>query len=67
MDPETLRAWQRIFRDFVIVLVGAFILVYETVAAASPNPYLIGAGLTALGVPPLLRLNVAKEKQREED
>lgn len=67
MDLETLRAWQRIFRDFVIVLIGAFILVYETVAAKAPNPYLIGAGLTTLGVPPLLRLNIAKEKQREED
>lgn len=61
MDLETLRAWQRIFRDFVIVLIGGFILVFETVVAKVPNPYLIGAGLAALGLPPALRLDRSKE------
>lgn len=67
MDIETFRAWQRIFRDLLIVAIGAFILIYETVVAPVPDPYLIGAGLTALGVPPLLRVNLTKERQREED
>lgn len=62
MDLETLRAWQRIFRDFVIVVIGAFILIYETVYAKTPNPYLIGAGLAALGLPPALRLNGDKKE-----
>lgn len=54
-DLEAIRAWQRILRDLVIVVVGAFMLVYETVGAKEPNPYVIGAGLVALGVPPALR------------
>lgn len=54
---ERWRARQRIFRDFVIVIVGAFMLIHETVWSKSPNVYLIGAGLAALGVPPLLRLD----------
>lgn len=65
MDLETLRAWQRIFRDFVIVVIGAFILIYETVLAKAPNPYLIGAGLAALGLPPVLRLDRAKEEENK--
>lgn len=63
-DFEALRAWQRIFRDAVIVIVGGFMLVYETVAASVPNPYVIGAGLVALGVPPALRYD---EKRRNGD
>lgn len=61
MDLEVWRAWQRIFRDFVIVLIGAFILVFETVVAKVPNPYLIGAGLAAFGLPPAFRLDRGKE------
>lgn len=54
-DFEAIRAWQRIARDTLIVVVGGFMLVYETIAVAVPNPYIIGAGLVAIGVPPALR------------
>ncbi len=60
----TIRAWQRIFRDLVIVGVGGFMLIYETVAAPVPNAYLIGAGLVMLGVPPALRFD---ERRRNGD
>lgn len=66
MDPEEARAWARIFRDFTIVVVGAFMLVYETVVAAEPNAYLIGAGLAALGLPPAFRLDEKRTSAREE-
>lgn len=61
---EELRAWQRIFRDFLIVIVGAFMLVHETIWSSDPNIYIIGAGLTALGIPPALRLD---ERLRDRD
>lgn len=63
-DFDTLRAWQRIVRDTVIVICGAFILIYETIGTLVPDPYLIGAGLVALGVPPALRYD---ERRRTED
>lgn len=63
-DFEAIRSWQRIARDALIVVVGGFILIYETVAAAVPNPYLIGAGLVAIGVPPALRYD---ERRRNGD
>jgi hypothetical protein len=56
VDPDVLRAWQTIFRDFVIVLLAAFMLIYETVWV-TPNAYIVGAGLTLLGIPPALRLD----------
>jgi hypothetical protein len=57
MSPETVRAWQRILRDVVIVAVGAFMLIHETVTKDVPNPYIIAAGLTMLGLPPALRFD----------
>lgn len=55
MDPEALRAWTRILRDFAIVIVGVFILLHETLSVGDPNPLLVGAGLVLLGLPPALR------------
>lgn len=57
MTPDVIRVWQGIFRDTVITLLAAFMLVFETVVVAAPNPYIVGAGLTLLGIPPALRLD----------
>lgn len=57
MDPKVVRDWVRILRDVAIVLVAGFMLIFETVFVRSPNPYVIGAGLTLLGIPPALRLD----------
>lgn len=57
MTPSTVRAWQRIFRDFVITMVATFILVHETISEQAPNWYLIAAALTLYGIPPALRLD----------
>jgi hypothetical protein len=35
LDPDALKAWQSIFRDVVITILASFMLVYETVFAAS--------------------------------
>lgn len=59
LDPDDFRAWVRIFRDLAIVILGTFMLVFETAFADSPNPLIVGAGLVALGLPPALRLDEA--------
>lgn len=59
LTPSIVRAWVAILRDVAIVAVAAFMLVFETVYAPEPNPYVIGAGLTLLGIPPALRLDSA--------
>lgn len=65
MNPEQVRAWQGIFRDIVITVLAAFMLVFETVVAIVPNVYIIGAGLTLLGIPPALRLDSLRKKGSE--
>lgn len=59
MQPVTAKAWTRILRDVAIVIVGAFMLVHETLNE-TPNAYIIGAGLVALGLPPALRLDARR-------
>jgi hypothetical protein len=67
LTPEQLRTWQNIFRDVTITVLAAFMLVYETVFTQNPNPYLIGAGLTLLGIPPALRLDHRRNRDTHED
>ena len=55
MTPEDVRAWGRVLRDLAIVVIGVFILLHEELSRRAPNPYLIAAGLVALGLPPALR------------
>lgn len=57
MDPVTFRAWVRNFRDIVITIIAAFILIYEAVFRATPNTLLVGAGMTLLGLPVAFRLD----------
>lgn len=66
MTPERVGAWQAIFRDVVITILAAFMLVFETVFAAVPNAYIIGAGITLLGVPAALRLDSFRRKADRE-
>lgn len=67
MDLTAWTSWLRIFRDALIVSVGTFMLVYETVFARTPNVELIGAGLVALGLPPVLRLDVRRTDDSNDD
>ncbi len=66
MDPNVLKAWQGIFRDVVITILATFMLSYETVFVGNPNAYIIGAGLTLLGIPPALRLDKLRKKPDED-
>lgn len=67
MTPEALSAWVPIIRDLAIVLVATFMLIYEVVVKTDPNPYVIGAGLTLLGVPPALRVDTKRRQRRNGD
>lgn len=61
MTPDVVRQWQRIFRDTVIVLIGMFMLVYETVWRESPDWQIIAAALTCFGLPPALRVDLRRK------
>lgn len=67
MTPQQIRAWQAIARDIVITVVATFMLIFETVGSESPNPYIIGAGLTLLGIPPALRIDRARRSNTDDD
>lgn len=62
--PDEYRAWIGVLRDAALIVVGIFMLIYET-AFVVPNPYIIGAGLTALGLPAALRLEVKRKPDDE--
>ncbi len=64
MDPDVLAAWTSILRDFVIVVLAAFLLIYEAVFTI-PNAYIVGAGLALLGVPPALRLDGRRKQKKQ--
>lgn len=67
MTPEEVREWVKIGRDVVIVAVGAFILIHETIAShGSPNLSLLGTGLALFGVPPALRYDYRKLRKAED-
>lgn len=66
LDPEEARAWIRVARDALIVIVGSFLLVWQGVFVQVPNLYVIGAGLAALGLPPVLRLDEARRRDADD-
>lgn len=59
MTPETARAWQRVLRDFVLILLGAFCLVFGVIWIKDPArlTIVIGASLALFGLPPALRFD----------
>lgn len=66
MQAEDLTQWVPIFRDLVIVVLAAFILVFETVITGNPNPYLVGAALTLLGAPAAIRVDALRRKSGDD-
>lgn len=65
-DRETVGFIQRTIRDFAVVVLGVFILVWQTVFTTAPNPLLIGAGLVLLGLPPALRVEQILNRENGE-
>jgi membrane protein insertase Oxa1/YidC/SpoIIIJ len=67
MTPEVFRAWHRVFRDFALVAVATFIMIWQTVAASDPNAILVGAAIAIYGLPPFLRLDEHRISSGSED
>lgn len=67
MQPENLNAWVSIFRDVMLVLVGTFLMVFAVVQIREPTVLgiVMGAGATALGVPPWLRVRESARREEE--
>lgn len=62
MNEATARAWMRIIRDALLVLVATFIAVHETISSGDPNFYLLAFAATLYGLPPALRLDERRFK-----
>ena len=53
-------------KDVVILLVAAFLAVYESVVEAEPNIYILGLAGTLFGVPAVLNLDALYKKRSDE-
>lgn len=51
----------KVLRDVALVSIGAFMLVHETLAA-TPQPLILGAALTLLGLPGAIRASETLKK-----
>lgn len=69
MDPEKLREWPAILRDFAIVGLAAFMMIYGTTSIHDPTALgiVLGAGCTLLGVPAAIRLDSSRRKAKNEN
>lgn len=56
-DLAAIRAWQKVFRDILITLLGAFMLISQAVLVDQPNALIVGAALVLLGLPATFRLD----------
>lgn len=65
-DFDSIRAWQGIFRNSIAVLVGAFMLVYDTAFATTPNQWVIGGGIAAIGFPVAAKFDIRRRDAPEE-
>lgn len=66
MQPETLEKWFPVFRDFSIVAVCLFLLIFEAIFT-TPNPIIIGLVGTALIGPAALRMDAGRRKKQQDD
>jgi hypothetical protein len=68
MTPETLRAWQRVIRDFVMIVVGTFMIVFGVLTIREPTvlTVVLGAGLGMFGLPPVLRFDESRRNTPED-
>ncbi len=58
------RAWKMV-RDSVLVAVGVWMIVHETISA-SPNPIIIGAAFGLFGLPLPLRLDERRKREGDD-
>lgn len=67
MSAQQVRVWQAIFRDFLVMGVATFMLVYASAFDPTHNLYVIGGGITLLGVPAAIRLDGIRRRKEDHD
>ena len=55
------RTW-KLVRDTALILLGAFILLHETLGSSPPDALLVGAALGLFGLPLPLRLDAKRKR-----
>lgn len=68
MDPERLKEWRDILRDFAIIAVAIFAAVYAITAIREPTilgPVLFFSG-ALFGLPPFIRWDSSRRKNGED-
>lgn len=66
VEPETVSKWFPVYRDFAIVTVGLFMLIYETIFAV-PNPLIVAAAGAALTLPVGFRIDARRRNGSDDD
>lgn len=68
MTPDVARAWQRVLRDFALIAIGSFLLIFGTIWVREPTRLglILGAGMAMFGLPPFLRLDAKRRTDDEE-
>jgi len=51
----------KIARDVILVVLGCFMLIHETIIAAAPRDLIVGAAFGLLGIPALARLEERRQ------
>ena len=64
---QAVRAWQRIIRDFVLLFLGMYIVLHETMQTGEPRIALLGIALVMLGLPPVLRAYSSLNGERPDE
>lgn len=54
-------------RDTILVLLGVFMLLHETVSPGPPDPIIVGAAFGLFGLPVPLRLDERRKREREDE
>ena len=69
VQPEKLTPWIPIVRDFAIVLLATFAIVFSIIWITDPTRLglVLGSGLSLLGVPAALRVDAKRRKNEGED
>jgi hypothetical protein len=61
MDPAVFKEWIANFRDIATAAIGIYMLYHES-QLAIPNYLIIGAGLSLVGVPAVLKVDGIRRK-----
>jgi uncharacterized membrane protein HdeD (DUF308 family) len=67
-DPTAnLRPWLRVLKDILLVILGTFMLMHETLATIAPSPVVVGAALVTLGLPKGLNVKKSHKSRTEQE